>query len=74
MFKLIGIVVVAVVLYLGFDSLQGWYKGEATPQQAVNEVRKKVGEKLVGDNPSSPQQPPPNAKQEKQNTTPEQSD
>ncbi len=49
MFKFIGIIVVVAVLYLGFDSLQKWYTGDATPQEAVSEVRKRVGETLVGE-------------------------
>ena len=49
MFKLIGVVVVVCVLYLGYDSIKKWYVGDASPKEAVTEVRKKVGEKLVGD-------------------------
>lgn len=49
MFKLIGIVVVVAVLYLGFGAISKWYSGDATPQETVTEVRKRVGETLVGD-------------------------
>jgi len=53
MFKLIGFVVFVVVLFWGFDSIQKWYVGDATPQEAVSEVRKVVGEKISGSENSS---------------------
>jgi len=49
MFKLIGIAVVLGVLFIGYEALQKWYSGDATPQATVTEVRKKVGEKILGD-------------------------
>ncbi|WVN41514.1 hypothetical protein AOB54_08520 [beta proteobacterium MWH-UniP1] len=49
MFRLIGVVVVVAVLYLGFGAIQKWYSGDATPQETVTEVRKRVGETLVGE-------------------------
>lgn len=49
MFRVIGIIVVCVVIYLGFDAIQRWYSGDATPKEAVTEIRKKVGEKITGD-------------------------
>jgi len=48
MFKIIGIGVVALVLFWGFDSIRKWYEGDATPQEAVGEVRKVLGEKILG--------------------------
>ena len=62
MFKLIGIAVVIGVLFVGYDALQKWYVGDATPGETVTEVRKKVGEKILGqeDNQSSTSTPPPN--------------
>ena len=49
MFKLIGIFVVSLVLFLGYDSLSRWYVGDASPKETVTEIRKKIGEILVGD-------------------------
>ncbi len=49
MFRLIGIFVVIGVLYVGYGAIQSWYAGDSTPQEAVTEVRKRVGETLVGD-------------------------
>ena len=58
MFKIIGFGVVALVLFWGFDSIRKWYEGDATPQEAVGEVRKTVGEKIPGaDNESSADKP-----------------
>ena len=52
MFRFIGVVVVIGVLYFGYGAIQSWYAGESTPQEAVKEVRKSVGEALIGDKPS----------------------
>lgn len=49
MFKIIGMVVFFGVLFIGYGALQDWYTGDATPQETVTEVRKKVGEKILGD-------------------------
>lgn len=49
MFRIIGILVVVVVVYLGFEAIQRWYIGDATPEETVSEIRKKVGESIVGD-------------------------
>lgn len=49
MFKIIGVVVVIAVLLIGFGPLQKWYTGDATPQEAVNEIRQRVGESVSGD-------------------------
>ena len=58
MFKIIGFGVVALVLFWGFDSIRKWYEGDATPQEVVGEVRKTVGEKILGsDNESSADKP-----------------
>ena len=53
MFKLIGLVVVAAVIFWGFDSIHKWYVGDVTPQEAVGEVRKVVGEKIMGSEAAS---------------------
>lgn len=52
MFRLIGILVVAFVLYIGWDAFQGWYAGEATPQETVDKVRSRVGDTISTDNSS----------------------
>jgi hypothetical protein len=52
MFQIIGLIVVAVVVYLGYDALHKWYAGDATPEETVSEIRQKVGEKILGDNSS----------------------
>ena len=57
MFKLIGLAVVAAVIFWGFDSIQKWYVGDATPQEAVGEVRKVVGEKIMGSETPSQSEP-----------------
>lgn len=49
MFRIIGILVVIVVFYLGFDAIQRWYIGDATPAETVSEIRKKVGETIIED-------------------------
>ena len=69
MFKIIGIGVVALVLFWGFDSIRKWYEGDATPQEAVGEVRKAVGEKILG----SDDAPPRAAKEDAPNQTSAQS-
>jgi hypothetical protein len=50
MFQIIGVLVVVVVVYLGYDALHKWYVGDATPEETVSEVRQKVGERILGDN------------------------
>lgn len=47
MFRWIGIAVVAAVLYWGFGAIKNWYYGELTPQEAVGEVKRAVGQKLL---------------------------
>lgn len=54
MFKIIGVGVVALVLFWGFDSIRKWYEGDATPQEVVGEVRKVVGERILGSDDVSP--------------------
>lgn len=54
MFQLIGVVVVAFVFYVGWDAFQGWYAGEATPQEIVEKVRNRAGDVIsTGDNSES---------------------
>lgn len=60
MFKIIGVGVVALVFFWGFDSIRKWYEGDATPQEVVGEVRKAVGEKILG----SDDVPPKSAKED----------
>lgn len=49
MFKLIGIIVFVVVLVVGYPALTRWYSGDATPKEAVDEIRGKLSEKLATD-------------------------
>jgi hypothetical protein len=49
MFKLIGIIVFVVVLVVGYPALSRWYSGDATPKEAVDEIRGKLSEKLATD-------------------------
>ena len=48
MFKLIGIVVVVSILVIGFESIREWYSGDATPEEAVTEIRERVGKTISG--------------------------
>jgi hypothetical protein len=62
MFKIIGMAVFFGVLFIGYGAFQDWYTGDATPQETVTEVRKKVGEKILGEEsvssaPSKPSSP-----------------
>jgi hypothetical protein len=50
MLRLIGLMVVVAVLYLGFGEIRSWYQGESTPQEMVDGVKQKVGETLVDSN------------------------
>ena len=52
MFRLIGILVVACGVYVGWDAFQGWYAGEATPQETVEKVRSRVGDAISTGNSS----------------------
>ena len=54
MFKFIGFVVVLVIAYVGFSSIQKWYAGDATPKETVNEVRNKLGEALTTEKSNRP--------------------
>jgi len=54
LFQLIGVVVVAFVLYAGWDAFQGWYAGEATPQEIVEKVRNRVGDVISNGDNSEP--------------------
>jgi len=49
MFKLIGLVVVIAVVFLGYPALSSWYSGESTPKEAVTDVRNLVGTALITD-------------------------
>lgn len=53
MLRLIGLIVVVAVLYLGFGEIRSWYQGESTPQEMVDGVKQKVGESLVDTNGKS---------------------
>lgn len=53
MFRLIGVAVVATVLYWGFGAIKNWYTGESTAQEAVGEVKRAVGQKLLDSDSSS---------------------
>lgn len=47
MLRLIGLIVVIGVLYVGFGEIKSWYQGDSTPQEMVDGVKQKVGESLV---------------------------
>ena len=49
MFKLIGMIVFVVVLVVGYPALSRWYAGDATPKEAVDEIRGKLSDKLATD-------------------------
>lgn len=48
MFKLIGIVIVVSVFVIGFESIRKWYSGDASPEEAVTEIRDRVGKTISG--------------------------
>lgn len=47
MFKLIGIIVVCLVVFTGFSSLQKWYEGKSTPAETVVNLRDQVGNAIT---------------------------
>jgi len=49
MFKLIGIIVFIIVLVVGYPALSRWYSGDATPKEAVDEIRGNLSDKLATD-------------------------
>jgi hypothetical protein len=49
MFKLIGIIVFVVVLVVGYPALSLWYSGDATPKEAMDEIRGKLSDTLATD-------------------------
>lgn len=51
MVKLIGWVVLAAVLVVGWDAWVRWYDGEASAQQTVQEVRRRLGNLIAPDAP-----------------------
>ncbi|MDA0227697.1 MAG: hypothetical protein O3C03_10760 [Proteobacteria bacterium] len=51
MVKLIGWVVLAAVLVVGWDAWVRWYDGEASAQQTVQEVRRRLGDLITPDTP-----------------------
>ena len=53
MFRLIGMVVVAFVLYVGYNSFNAWYKGDVSPEKTVQEVRQKLGD-VITPHPANP--------------------
>lgn len=59
MFKIIGFIVVAVVVVIGYPALSRWYSGESSPQETVEDVRNRVGAALIteGKQNAQPQQP-----------------
>ena len=58
MFKLIGMIVFVVVLVVGYPALSRWYAGDATPKEAVDEIRGKLSDKSGKSNDSSHAAPP----------------
>ncbi|MEY3036491.1 MAG: hypothetical protein ACO3TU_03590 [Burkholderiaceae bacterium] len=70
MVKLIGWVVLAAVLVVGWDAWVRWYDGEASAQQTVQEVRRRLGNLITPDAPppaapapAAPESAPANAPQ-----------
>ena len=70
MVKLIGWVVLAAVLVVGWDAWVRWYDGEASAQQTVQEVRRRLGDLITPDTPppaapapAAPESAPANAPQ-----------
>jgi hypothetical protein len=69
MFKLIGIAVVAFVIYVSWDTLSGLWRGDLSGKEAATVIRQDVGkvisEPLSGDSssrntdPSTPQKQSP---------------
>lgn len=49
MFKLIGMIVAVAVLVIGYPALSRWFSGEATPKEAVQDVRNRLGSALLKD-------------------------
>jgi hypothetical protein len=47
MFRLIGIIVVLAIIFFGWDGISGWYRGEATPESAVNDIRRGIGSAIT---------------------------
>ncbi len=68
MFRWIGIAVVAAVFYWGFGAIQNWYDGELTPQEAVGEVKRAVGQKLLDSEHSGGQSSDPKEGEKSSNT------
>lgn len=56
MIKLIGWLVLAAVLVVGWDAWVKWYDGEASAKQTVQEVRQRLGELIM---PEPEPEPPP---------------
>jgi hypothetical protein len=48
MFRLIGIVAVLFVVYIGWDSLDSLYKGEISADEATQTIRSNVGGAISG--------------------------
>ena len=65
MVKLIGWVVLAAVLVVGWDAWVRWYDGEASAQQTVQEVRRRLGNLITpaAPAPAAPESAPANAPQ-----------
>jgi hypothetical protein len=62
MIKLIGWLVLAAVLVVGWDAWVKWYDGEASAKQTVQEVRQRLGELIMPEpTPAPPPQTPPAA-------------
>lgn len=48
MFKIIGIIAVLFVIYIGWDSLDSLYKGEISADEATQTIRSNVGGAISG--------------------------
>ncbi len=46
MFRLIGIAVVILVLYVGYPSIKRMYNGQETPKETIHEIRDGIAKKI----------------------------
>jgi hypothetical protein len=51
MFKMIGIVVVAFVAYVGWGAISDFWKGDMSAEEAATVIRKDVGSAISNSNP-----------------------
>jgi hypothetical protein len=49
MFKLIGIIVVLIIFFVGYPYIQEWYEGKVSPKEAVTGIREELGSVIKPD-------------------------